>query len=99
MPSHSKGHTVPPHRINYRANVKALQQLGVKRVLATAAVGSLNPGFPPGSLAIPDQFIDFTKQRASTFCDGEGGVVHADMADPYCPALISALEEKAAKAA
>lgn len=98
LPRHGKGHTVPPHRINYRANVKALQQLGVKRVLVTAAVGSLNPGFPPGSLVIPDQFIDFTKQRASTFYDGEGGVVHADMADPYCSALISALEEKAAKA-
>ena len=98
LPRHGKGHAVPPHRINYRANIKALQQLGVKRVLATAAVGSLNEGLPPGSLVIPDQFIDFTKQRANTFYNGEEGVAHADMAEPYCPALINALEEKAANA-
>jgi 5'-methylthioadenosine phosphorylase len=98
LPRHGRDHSTPPHRINYRANIKALRQLGVKRVLATAAVGSLNMDFPPGSLVIPDQFIDFTRQRAGTFYDGEDGVVHTDMADPYCPALIKALEQKAAKA-
>ncbi len=94
LPRHGEGHSLPPHRINYRANIKALKQLGVKRVLATAAVGSLNPSFPPGSLVVLDQFIDFTKTRAVTFYDGEEGVIHADMADPYCPELISALEKK-----
>lgn len=93
LPRHGIGHSVPPHRINYRANIKALEQLGVKKILATAAVGSLNEHFPPGSLVIPDQFIDFTKQRVSTFYDGIGEVVHGDMADPYCPVLMKALEE------
>jgi len=94
LPRHGHGHSVPPHKINYRANIKALQQLGVKKILATAAVGSLNTHYPPGSLVILDQFIDFTKNRDSTFYDGEDGVVHADMAHPYCPMLIGALEER-----
>ncbi len=94
LPRHGRGHSVPPHRINFRANIKALEQLGVKRILATAAVGSLNHGYPPGSLVMLDQFIDFTKNRDSTFFDGEDGVAHVDMAMPYCPALINALEKK-----
>lgn len=97
LPRHGRGHRVPPHRINYRANVMALKQLGVKRVLATAAVGSLNLDYPPGSLVLPDQFIDFTRQRTGTFHDGDDGVVHVDMAEPYCPTLMDALEKEAAK--
>ncbi len=97
LPRHGKVHSVPPHRINYRANIKALEQLGVKRVLATAAVGSLNRDYPPGSFVIPDQFIDFTKQRINTFYEGKDGVIHADMAEPYCPVLIKALEQRAIK--
>ena len=97
LPRHGRGHAVPPHRINYRANVMALKQLGVKRVLATAAVGSLNLDYPPGSLVLPDQFIDFTRQRTGTFHDGDDGVVHVDMAEPYCPTLMDALEKEAAK--
>lgn len=93
LPRHGKGHSTPPHRINYRANIKALQMLGVERVLATAAVGSLNTEYPPGSLVILDQFIDFTKSRINTFYDGHDGVVHADMMDPYCPVLINHLEK------
>jgi len=93
LPRHGKGHSVPPHMINYRANIKALEQLGVKRILATAAVGSLNYDYPPGSLMVLEQFIDFTKHRTYTFFDGNDGVAHVDMADPYCIDLIEAVEK------
>ncbi len=88
MPRHGKGHTSPPHLINYRANVWALRELGVKRVLATTAAGSLNPDFKPGELVLLDQFIDLTKSRPTTFYEGgEAGVVHVDVTEPYCPEL------------
>jgi 5'-methylthioadenosine phosphorylase len=93
LPRHGAAHSVPPHRINYRANVKALEQIGVKKILATAAVGSLNFNFPPGSLVVLEQFIDFTRYRPHTFYDGEEGVVHVDMADPYCRELSGSLEQ------
>ena len=67
LPRHGKGHTVPPHLINYRANIWAIKELGVARVLATTAVGSLNPRMRPGELVLLDQFIDFTKCRPTTF--------------------------------
>jgi 5'-methylthioadenosine phosphorylase len=85
---HGKGHQVPPHRINYQANIAALKQLGVLEVLATASVGSLVEYFQPGDLVLLDQFIDFTKSRPTTFFDGGGkGVVHIDLTEPYCPRL------------
>jgi 5'-methylthioadenosine phosphorylase len=85
---HGPGHSVPPHRINYRANVWALRQLGVERVLTTAAVGSLREEMGPGHFVIVDQFLDFTKQRASTFHEGgPEGVVHVDVTEPFCPEL------------
>jgi 5'-methylthioadenosine phosphorylase len=84
---HGKGHAVPPHRVNYRANIWALKQLGVQQILATAAVGSLHDHLSPGELVIIDQFIDFTKQRPSTYFEGGQGVVHIDMTDPYCGRL------------
>ncbi|MEW6661260.1 MAG: S-methyl-5'-thioadenosine phosphorylase [Bacillota bacterium] len=85
---HGKGHQVPPHRINYRANIMALKQLGVVEVLATASVGSLVEYFKPGDLVLLDQFIDFTQGRPTTFFDGgEKGVVHIDLTEPYCPRL------------
>lgn len=89
---HGVGHRLPPHRINYRANVWALRELGLVRVLATAAVGSLNPAMKPGELVLVDQFIDFTRRRESTFFEGgETGVVHVDLTDPYCPELRAVL--------
>lgn len=94
LPRHGIGHSVPPHNINYRANIKALEQLGVKRILATAAVGSLNYDYSPGSLVLLEQFIDFTKRRPCTFYDGQDGVVHVDMADPYCSELMTAVEQE-----
>ena len=85
---HGPDHTVPPHRINYRANLKALEQLGVKRILATFAVGSLRPTIPPRSLVALDQFIDFTYGRETTFFDGgRSGLAHVDVTEPYCPGL------------
>lgn len=92
LPRHGKGHSVPPHKINYRANIWGLRALGVKRVIATAAVGSVNEAMKPGDFVIIDQFIDFTKARTLTFFDdGERGVVHVDVTEPYCPELRAAL--------
>ena len=81
---HGAGHAVPPHRVNYRANIRALKELGVEKVIATAAVGSLNKDMKPGDFVLVDQFIDFTKNRVTTFFEGEEGVVHVDMTEPYC---------------
>ncbi len=92
LPRHGKGHTSPPHLINYRANLWALHKLGVKRALATTAAGSLNPRFRPGELVLLDQFLDFTKGRPATFYEGgEHGVVHVDVTEPYCPELRDVL--------
>lgn len=86
IPRHGRGHRIPPHRINSRANIWALKQLGVKRIIAPSAVGSLQEGYKPGDIAIPDQFIDFTKKREYTFYDG-GQVCHISVVDPFCPEL------------
>lgn len=89
VPRHGRGHRVPPHRINYRANLWALRSLGVRQVLAPSAVGGLRAEYGPGTLLVPDQFVDRTSGRVQTFYDGEaadrGGVVHVSLADPYCP--------------
>ena len=86
IPRHGRGHRIPPHMINNRANIWALKQLGVKRIIAPSAVGSLQQNYKPGDIAIPDQFIDFTKKREYTFYDG-GQVCHISVADPFCPEL------------
>lgn len=97
MNRHGAEHSVPPHMVNYRANIAALKKLGVKSILATAAVGSLNPDMKPGHFVFCDQFLDFTKGRPSTFFEGgEQGVVHVDVTDPYCSELRK-LMEKCAK--
>ncbi len=85
LPRHGSNHSIPPHLINYRANIWGLKKLGVKTIISTTAVGSLNPDFGPGSFVLPHQFIDFTKNREHTFFDGgTRGVVHVDVTDPYC---------------
>jgi 5'-methylthioadenosine phosphorylase len=86
IPRHGKSHTIPPHKVNYRANIWALKQLGVKQIIATAAVGSLREDFGPGTFVIPDQFIDRTKKRLDTFYEG-GQVCHMSAADPFCQQL------------
>ncbi|MCL6610892.1 MAG: S-methyl-5'-thioadenosine phosphorylase [Peptococcaceae bacterium] len=95
MARHGADHSVPPHLVNYRGNIAALRELGVKNIFATAAVGSLNPEMKPGQFVFVDQFLDFTKGRPSTFV--EEGVVHLDMTDPYCPGLRSLLAGSAEK--
>lgn len=88
LPRHGTGHSLPPHKINYRANIMALRKLGVEQILATAAAGSMNNDFPPGSLVVLDQFIDFTRLRKNTFYDGsDNNVIHVDMKEPYCSRL------------
>jgi 5'-methylthioadenosine phosphorylase len=84
---HGKRHNTPPHMINYRANLWALKELGVKFVYATAAVGSCNLNYKPGDIVVFNDFLDFTKLRPVTFYDGKEGVIHASMADPYCQNL------------
>lgn len=93
---HGPDHHLPPHRVNYRANMKALQLLGVERVMAAYAVGSLHAGVPPRSLVALDQLLDFTRGRQSTFFDGgASGLVHTDVTEPFCPALRARLLERA----
>ena len=86
IPRHGRNHTIPPHKVNYRANIWALKQLRIKRIIATTAVGSLRKDYGPGTFVIPDQFIDRTKKRIDTFYEG-GQVCHISAADPFCNQL------------
>jgi 5'-methylthioadenosine phosphorylase len=86
LPRHGHGHRIPPHAINYRANVWAMAQLGVTRLIAPTAAGSLQPHIKPGDFVVCDQFVDRTYTREQTFYDGPR-VVHISSADPYCPEL------------
>ncbi len=96
LPRHGAKHSVPPHRINYRANIWALKSFGVERIIATSAVGSMNLDMKPGDFVLLDQFIDFTTGRETTFFDGdEQGVVHTDFTEPYCPEVRQSLGEAA----
>jgi 5'-methylthioadenosine phosphorylase len=85
IPRHKVGHKIPPHKINYRANIFALKKLGVNQIIATNAVGSLKTEISPGSLVLPDDFIDLTSKREKTFYDDE--VVYVDFTQPYCNRL------------
>lgn len=96
MNRHGAGHSIPPHKINYRANIWGLKEMGVDRILATAAVGSLNRDMAPGNFVFPDQYLEFVKDRPATFFDGgEKGVVHTDMTEPYCPHIRAAFMDAA----
>jgi 5'-methylthioadenosine phosphorylase len=86
LPRHGRKHQLPPHAINYRANVAAMKQLGVNRILAPCAAGSLQPAVKPGDFVLCDQLVDRTSGRRDTFYDGPE-VIHIGMADPYCPQL------------
>jgi 5'-methylthioinosine phosphorylase len=88
LPRHGAAHSIPPHRINYRANLWALKEAGARAVIAVAATGGLGPDCIPGALVVPDQLIDYTWGRASTFFEGEGAdLVHVDFTEPYDPGL------------
>jgi 5'-methylthioadenosine phosphorylase len=98
LPRHGTAHDVPPHRINFRANVWALRSLGVERIVAPCATGSLRVDFRPGDLVVCDQLIDRTTGRAATYFDGPE-VQHVSFADPYCPTLRHTLAEHATEIA
>jgi 5'-methylthioadenosine phosphorylase len=96
IPRHGRNHTIPPHNVNYRANIWALKQLGVKLIIASSAVGSLREDYEPGNLVISDQLIDRTKKRLDTFYEG-GQICHISSADPFCQQLRLFLIEFATK--
>jgi 5'-methylthioadenosine phosphorylase len=96
LPRHGRGHRISPSEINYRANVHGMKQLGVEWLLSVSAVGSMKEAIRPGDIVVVDQFIDRTKQRASTFF-GDGAVGHVGFADPICGALASTVHEVAAR--
>lgn len=86
LPRHETSHKFPPHLVPYQANIWALKELGVSRILAPCSVGSLQPQFKKGDLVIPDQFFDWTKNRKYSYFNG-GQVTHISMADPFCSEL------------
>lgn len=93
---HGDQHSIPPHRINYRANIRALQAVGVTHVVSVAAVGGIRAHLPPAAIAIPDQVIDYTHGRSSTFFEDPGSrVTHIDFTWPYSKGLIDRLQRSA----
>lgn len=94
LPRHGVHHELPPHKLNYRANLWAMRELGVRRIVGPCAAGSLQPGIKPGDFVVCDQLVDRTSGRSDTFFDG-GVVGHVSFADPYCPDLGAALVDAA----
>lgn len=94
LPRHGKSHSLPPHMINYRANVWAMKELGVSQIIGPNACGSLQKQVEPGHFVICDQFVDRTNNRKDTFYDGPQ-TVHVSSADPYCPVMRTAAIETA----
>jgi 5'-methylthioadenosine phosphorylase len=94
LPRHGRGHRLLPTEVNYRANIFAMKKLGVSRLISVSAVGSLRDEIAPGHLVVPDQFIDRTSQRPSTFF-GKGLVAHVSLADPFCQPLAQTLADAA----
>ncbi|MFW5954519.1 MAG: S-methyl-5'-thioinosine phosphorylase [Guyparkeria sp.] len=91
LPRHGYNHRIPPHQVNYRANIWALREMGVSRILAVAAVGGIHPDMGPGALVVPDQLIDYTWGRPSTFYEGDlDSVTHVDFTYPYDQTLRQA---------
>jgi 5'-methylthioadenosine phosphorylase len=93
LPRHGSQHTIQPHRINYRANIWGFKELGIDRLISVGATGGIHAGMSPGTLVVPDQIIDLTHGRDATFYDGENGVVHIDLTEPYCSELRECLIE------
>jgi len=85
---HGYGHTIPPHLVNYRANIWALHNAGVENMVSVSTVGGIHPDLAPGALCVPDQILDYTWGRDSTFCEYNGHpVTHLDFTWPYCEAM------------
>jgi len=98
LPRHGRGHRVPPHRINYRANVLALKMAGAEQILSVSAVGSMKEDIHPGDMVVVDQFIDRTRHRVDTFFDDDGVVAHVEFAEPIDVQLARALTGAAKRA-
>lgn len=97
LPRHGSAHHIPPHRINYKANIWGFKELGAKRIISIGATGGMRPHLSPGTMVIPDQILDLTSGRDATFHHGEEGVIHIDFTEPYCPVLRDALLEAGKK--
>ncbi|OGI48489.1 MAG: methylthioadenosine phosphorylase [Candidatus Muproteobacteria bacterium RIFCSPLOWO2_01_FULL_60_18] len=99
LPRHGAGHTIPPHEVNYRANIWAIKQTGVDKVIAVNAVGGISPDYlTSGTLVVPDQVIDYTYGRAHTFFGSEHkSVTHVDFTYPYCETLRQTVIQAAAR--
>ena len=96
---HGVPHAIPPHRVNYRANVWALHHAGIRRIVAVAAAGGIRPDLDEGAIVIPDQIVDYTWSRGHTFFeDGLDHVVHVDFTSPYCGRLRAGLLDAARRA-
>lgn len=99
LPRHGSGHNIPPHKVNYRANVWALKDAGAEKIIAVNAVGAIQYDMVPGSLVIPDQIVDYTWGRTNTFFEeGLSHVVHIDFTEPYCEPLRQELIQSAQQA-
>ncbi|AKH19643.1 S-methyl-5'-thioinosine phosphorylase [Sedimenticola thiotaurini] len=99
LPRHGAGHTIPPHKVNYRANIWALEHIGARKILAIAAVGGIGPAMAPGVIAIPDQIIDYTYGRDHTYFEHElSKVTHIDFTYPYSEKMRQSIM-RAAKSA
>lgn len=92
LPRHGPKHDLPPHKVNYRANLHSLKQVGVERVIATNAVGAVNEAYAPGDLVIPSDILDFTRSRVGTFFESTP-VTHVDVTEPYCSQISSTLAD------
>ena len=97
LPRHGIGHFIPPSEINFRANIFAMKKIGVDKIISVSAVGSMKEEYPPGHFVVPNQFIDRTHRRISTFFT-TGMVGHVSLADPICNATSKVLFEAAEKA-
>jgi 5'-methylthioadenosine phosphorylase len=98
VPRHGRGHRLPPHRINYRANILALKMAGAEQILSISAVGSMREEIHPGHMVVVDQFIDRTRHRADTFFDDDGVVAHVEFAEPVDAQLAGAVAAAAERA-
>jgi len=91
LPRHGPTHRIPPHKINYKANIWGFKELGADRIISIGASGGISPMMVPGTIVIPDQILDLTSGRDATYYHGEEGVVHIDFTEPYCPVLRESL--------
>lgn len=91
LPRHGSSHSIPPHKINYKANIWGFKELGAERIISLGASGGIRPDMVPGTIVLLDQIIDLTSGRDTTYYHGEEGVIHIDFTEPYCPDLREAL--------